>query len=44
MKTESLVSGVAMSEHTLPLASHPSSNRKIESVDETLTREEIRKE
>ena len=27
---QSLVSGVDMSEHTLPLASHPSSNQEIE--------------
>jgi len=39
MKT-SLVSGVAMSEHTLPLASHPSSNQEIESADQTLPTEE----
>ena len=33
---QSLVSGVDMSEHTLPLASHPSSNQEIESADQAL--------
>ena len=40
MKTKVWYQGVAMSEHTLPLASHPSSNQEIESADQALPTEE----